>query len=83
MLTFVTATHFSFNLLGEPNGGNKDLKRLFLRMLNEKQCHFEFEEWLGGGGQLKSHISEIEKKAVKVEPSEILEIYGLSASKQH
>jgi hypothetical protein len=79
-LTFVTATHFSFNRLGEPKGANKDLKRLFLRMLDEKQCHFEFEEWYGGGSQLRSQISEIESKAIKVEPSKILEIYGLPAS---
>ena len=80
-LTFVTATHFSFNRLGEPKGANKDLKRLFLRMLDEKQCHFEFEEWHGGGSQLRSQISEIESKAIKVEPSKILEIYDLPASK--
>ena len=81
-LTFVTATHFSFNLRGEPKGANKDLKQLFLRMLDEKQCHFEFEEWQGRGDQLKSQISKIEKKAMKVEPSKILEVYGLSASKE-
>jgi hypothetical protein len=81
-LTFVTATRFSFNRLGEPKGANKDLKRLFLRMLDEKQCQFEFEDWERGGDQLKSQISEIEKKAIKVEPSKILEIYGLSVPKQ-
>jgi len=77
----VTATRFSFNRLGEPKGANKDLKRLFLRMLDEKQCQFEFEEWHRGGDQLQAQISEIKKKAIKVEPSKILEIYVLSASK--
>jgi hypothetical protein len=51
-------------------------------MLDEKQCHFEFEEWHEGGDRLKSQISVIEKKAIKVEPSKILEIYGLPSSKQ-
>jgi hypothetical protein len=71
-LVIVTATRLSFNRVGDPKGRNKDLKRLLLELVKEKQCQLEFDEWIGRGDQLKGKLSEIEKLAAKVEPIDVV-----------
>jgi ribonuclease HI len=68
-LTLITATPLAFDRMGKPQGCNKDLKKLLLRLLDEKQCDFTFDVWHNGGHRLKATLSDIEKKANKVSPT--------------
>jgi hypothetical protein len=80
-LRLVTATGISFNAVGSPKGQNKDLKQLLLDMIEDKRCHFEFDEWAGGGDRLKSRLSDIEKIATKVEPVNVVAHYTIDGSR--
>ena len=75
-LLLVTATRISFNRVGNPKGRNKDLKQLLLNIITDKECLFEFDEWIGKGDDLKSKLSEIEKTATRVKPIDVVSHYG-------
>ena len=80
-LTLVTATQIAFNRVGNPRGRNKELKRLLLDLVREKQCEFEFDVWIGGGERLKTKLAEIQRVATQVAPIDVVAHYAVNDTK--